>query len=80
MYNLDALSLIRKITETQIGAQDEGCAFSPDGILFYNIEKPIYSTRTQLDIYNTVLFKKTCVFLNFQLNLKEKMDNRKLET
>lgn len=57
-YDLNALSLIRKITVTQIGAQDEGFAFSPDGKLFYNIEKPVYSTRTQLGIYDTVSFER----------------------
>ena len=57
-YDLDSLSLIKKIVVTRIGAQDEGFAFSKDGRLFYNIEKPVYSTRTQLGIYETTTYSK----------------------
>lgn len=57
-YDLNALSLLKKITITRIGAQDEGYAFSPDGSLFYNIEKPISSTKTQLGIYEMQSFEK----------------------
>lgn len=53
VYDLEKCALQKKIVITQIGAQDEGFAFSPDGKLFYNIEKPFQSTRTQLTIYNT---------------------------
>lgn len=52
-YDLDSLSLLKKITVTRDGAQDEGFAFTPDGKFFYNIEKPFSSTRTQLGIYET---------------------------
>ena len=57
-YDLDNLSLIKKIVITRIGAQDEGFAFSPDGKFFYNIEKPVSSCRTQLSIYDTTDFSK----------------------
>ncbi len=57
-YDLDSLSLIKKITVTTIGAQDEGFSFSPDGKLFYNIEKPYTSTATELSIYETENFTK----------------------
>lgn len=57
-YDLDSLSLIKKITVTRLEAQDEGFAFTPDGKYFYNIEKPISSIRTQLSIYDTKSFEK----------------------
>lgn len=57
-YDLDSLSLIKKITVTRIGAQDEGFAFTPDGRHFYNIEKPVHSYRTQLGIYDAESFEK----------------------
>ena len=57
-YDLDVLRLIKKITVTTIGAQDEGFSFSPDGKFFYNIEKPLTSTSTELSIYETENFTK----------------------
>lgn len=57
-YDLDSLSLLKKITVTRDGAQDEGFAFTPDGRFFYNIEKPRCSTSTQLGIYETKTFTK----------------------
>ena len=57
-YDLDSLALIKKITVTRIGAQDEGFAFTPDGRYFYNIEKPVNSCQTQLSIYDAVSFEK----------------------
>lgn len=57
-YDLDSLSLIKKITVTRLGAQDEGFAFIPDGRWFYNIEKPINSCQTQLSIYDAESFEK----------------------
>lgn len=58
VYNLDTLSLVKRINITRKGAQDEGFAFSPSGDLFYNIEKPILSTRTQLTVYDGSSFNK----------------------
>ena len=57
VYDLDNLLLLKKIVITRIGAQDEGFAFSSDGVFFYNIEKPTTSTRTQLTIYRTSDFE-----------------------
>lgn len=57
-YDLDSLSLIKKITITRHGAQDEGFAFTPDGKYFYNIEKPVNSCQTQLGIYDAESFEK----------------------
>ena len=57
-YDLNSLSLIKKIRITRIGAQNGGFAFSPDGSLFYNIEAPDCSTRTQLGVYETKTFAK----------------------
>lgn len=57
-YDLDSLSLIKKITVTRLGTQDEGFAFTPDGKFFCNIEKPISSAQTQLSIYDTESFEK----------------------
>lgn len=57
-YDLDTLSLIKKHTITTIGSQDDGFVFSPDGRYFYNIERPVYSTETQLGIYETGSFSK----------------------
>ena len=57
-YNLNTLSLIKKITVTKIDGQDEGFCFSADGKLFYNIEKPICSIKTQLSVYETETFSK----------------------
>ena len=57
-YDLDSLTLIKKITVTRAGAQDEGFAFTPDGRYFYNIEKPVNSCQTQLSIYDAVSFER----------------------
>lgn len=57
-YDLEKLSLIKKHTVTTIGAQDEGFAFSSNGKFFYNIEKPVTTTATQIGIYDTTTFTK----------------------
>lgn len=62
IYNLDTLSLFRKIKYSPLGAQDEGFAFSSSGDLFYNIEKPISSTRTQLTVYDSAAFDRMAVY------------------
>ena len=53
VYDLDRLTLMKKISITRIGAQDEGFAFRPDGMFFYNIEKPKSELVTRLVIYDT---------------------------
>ena len=62
VYDLDTLSLIRKINYTRKGAQDEGFAFSVSGDLFYNIEKPVLSTKTQLTVYDGTNFEKKATY------------------
>ncbi len=62
VYDLDALCLFKKINYTRVGAQDEGFAFSTSGDLFYNIEKPMTSTRTQLTVYDGTSFDKIAVY------------------
>lgn len=57
-YDLESLSLIKKHTVTTIGAQDEGFVFAANGKFFYNIEKPVKTTATQLGIYKTDSFTK----------------------
>lgn len=64
-YDLDSLSLLKKIIVTRIGAQDEGFAFTPDGRYFCNIEKPVDSCQTQLSIYDAESFEKAnTLFIN----------------
>ena len=63
-YDLDMLSLLKKITVTKIGGQDEGFGFSPDGSFFYNIESPTCSIRTQLGVYETRTFSKVCTLFS----------------
>lgn len=62
IYDLDSLTLVKKITITTLGAQDEGFAFSYSGDLFYNIEKPNCSTATQLTVYDGFDFTKKAVY------------------
>ena len=59
--DLDTLSVIKKI-DIHASAQDEGFAFSASGDLFYNIEKPKTSTRTQLTVYDGITFDKKIVY------------------
>lgn len=58
IYDLNTLTLLKKIVVTQIGAQDEGFAFTPDGKYFCNIEKPVSSLHTQVTVYRTTDFKR----------------------
>ena len=74
-YDLDTLSLIRKIN-IHASAQDEGFAYSPSGDVFYNIEKPVLSTRTQLTVYDGVTFDKKEVYFENE----EKMHLEHIET
>lgn len=58
IYDLDTLTLLKKIAVTRIGAQDEGFAFTFDGKYFCNIEKPVSSLYTQVAVYRTSDFKR----------------------
>ncbi len=62
VYDLDKLSLIRKVNITRIGAQDSGFAFSVTGDMFYNIESPEKSTQTQLSVYDGATFDKIATY------------------
>ena len=53
IYDLDELKLLNKTKTAQIDSQDDGFVFSKDGKYLYNIERPIYSTKTRLTIYDT---------------------------
>lgn len=64
IYDLDKMERIKKIVITRIGGQDEGFAFTPDGEFFFNIEKPVDTTETQLAIYRTVDFEKVDVLFS----------------
>jgi len=57
-YSLDTMALLKKVHFAKnIGAQDEGLCFSPDGKYLYNIEKPISSLATEIAIYETENFQ-----------------------
>lgn len=74
-YDLDSLSLIKKITVTRLGAQDEGFAFTPDGMYFCNIEKPVNSCQTQLGIYDGASFEKVnTIFADEQKTVFEELE------
>ena len=80
-YDLDSLSLIKKITVTRLGAQDEGFAFTPDGRYFCNIEKPVNSCQTQLGIYDGASFEKTnTLFADEQKTVLEELEFYGCET
>lgn len=53
-YSLDTMELLKKVHFAKnIGAQDEGFCFSPDGRYLFNIEKPVSSLFTELVVYET---------------------------
>lgn len=53
-YSLDTVALLKKVHFAKnIGAQDEGFCFSPDGRYLFNIEKPVNSLATELVVYET---------------------------
>ena len=64
VYDLDRKELVRKIVITRIGGQDDGYAFSPDGTLFYNIERPVRTIRTQLTVYRTSDFEVVSTYFS----------------
>lgn len=54
VYSLEELCLIKKIRFSKVDyAQDENFCFSPDGKLFYNIERHNSDLETALSIYRT---------------------------
>ena len=57
VYSLETFSLIKKFRFSKVdGAQDDGCCFSSDGSLFFNIERQKDFLHTAVSIYNTSNF------------------------
>ena len=57
VYSLKTLSLVKKFRFSKVDcAQDDGGCFSPDGSVFYNVERQIDSTKTALSLYDTTDF------------------------
>ena len=75
LYRNFQAELIKKITVTRLGAQDEGFAFTPDGRYFCNIEKPVNSCQTQLGIYDGASFDKVnTLFADEQKTVFEELE------
>lgn len=75
IYDLDKRKLLKKVTFAHVEGQDEGFAFSPNGEYFFNIEKPVYSTATQLTIYRTADYEVSNVlFSNNQLMVLDSLE------
>lgn len=54
VYSLETFSLIKKFRFTNIAwCQDLGCCFSPDGKLFFNLERQIDDWHSALSVYDT---------------------------
>lgn len=54
VYSLEKLCLIKKFRFSKVDcSQDDNFCFSPDGELFYNIERHNASTQSALSIYRT---------------------------
>ncbi len=70
VYSLETLSLIKKFRFSKVNcAQDDGCCFSPDGSLFYNIERQGDDLHTALSIYDTETFTLKKRLLNTDDNM-----------
>lgn len=69
VYDLDTLSLFRKIKFSPRGLHERGFAFSSSGDLFYNIENPISSTRTQLTVYDGATFDRIAVYFEDEIKM-----------
>ena len=69
VYSLETFSLIKKFRFSKVnGSQDDGFCFSPDGKLFFNIERHKDSLHSAISIYNTLDFS-----IFHQISLDEKM-------
>lgn len=62
VFDLDKPDIVIKYTYTRCGSEDKGFAFSPSGDLFYNIECPDSSVRTQFSVYDGNSFQKLGVY------------------
>lgn len=57
VYSLQTFSLIKKFRFSKVdGAQDDGFCFSPDGKLFFNVERQKDSLHSAISVYNTTDF------------------------
>ncbi len=57
VYSLKNLNLVKKFRFSEVdGSQDDNFCFSPDGKLFYNIERHVDSCKTALSVYDTYDF------------------------
>ena len=57
VYSLETFSLIKKFRFSKVdGAQDDGFCFSPDGKLFFNIERQKDSLHSAISVYDTTDF------------------------
>ena len=57
VYSLETFSLIKKFRFSKVdGAQDDGFCFSPDGKLFFNVERQKDSLHSAISVYTTTDF------------------------
>ena len=57
VYSLETLSLIKKFRFSKVdGAQDDGFCFSPDGEMFFNVERQKDDLHSAISIYDTTDF------------------------
>lgn len=62
-YDLDSLSLLKKITVTKIGAQDEGFGFSTDGSFFTTLKSPFVQQEPNLEYMRQTHSQKSTHYL-----------------
>ena len=57
VYSLETFSLIKKFRFSKVdGAQDDGFCFSPDGKLFFNVERQKDDLHSAISVYDTTDF------------------------
>lgn len=57
VYSLQTFSLIKKFRFSKVdGAQDDGFCFSPDGKLFFNVERQQDTLHSAISVYDTTDF------------------------
>ena len=57
IYSLETFSLIKKFRFSKVdGAQDDGFCFSPDGKLFFNVERQKDDLHSAISVYDTTDF------------------------
>ena len=72
VYSLVTFSLIKKFRFSKVdGSQDDGFCFSPDGKLFFNVERQKDALRSAISVYNVSdfsLFHQILIGENMMLN------------